>query len=251
VAIGLWLILAGMAGMVVPMLAIVVALIWYDSRELESIFAAFQAASLLLAGVQVAGHWLCLSVPKGVRVRSQSQGSANSVAVRTKQGLRLFRRSRPQGFPARNMVLATLILDVPAVLLLGWSVAAKFNLVGWSVPAKLNNLLPSHVLPDVVWLVAFAMLVVCVPLVFVYFLTALGRAINLVSWDGIQTLRAEIAMIFPLAPLAMASIGHPNVVAPAIGSIIIGVAYLAYVGLLVFLAPATRAYAAKCAIPEN
>jgi hypothetical protein len=245
VAIGLWLVLAGM---VIPVLAAAgAALFWYAGRALDSLLRAFLVVCLLAAALQVAGHLLCFRVPKGVRLGPRSLRSAFYVFVKTKRGLRGFPPNRPLGFPARYTVVATLLVDVPALLLLGWCAAAKFNLL--PKPGQL---------PDSVMLVPFVLMA---PLVFFPFLPALGRAIHwgdLLSWGRTRpTLLDEVVrvvLILLLTPIAVAFFSRAagdSIVARAIGVIVIAKLYAVEIVLLFSLARATRAYGAQCAEPKD
>jgi hypothetical protein len=178
VAIGLWLVLAGMLAQLHA--ACVAGVLGLARIEPASILLAFQASSLLPLALQMAGHWLCLSVPMAVRMGRRPHDSARDIVVKTRTGFRAFARGRPGGFPARYLVVATLILDVLGLLLLGWSGAARFKLL--HMPAWLTD-------SDFVFLAPLLL----VPLVFSPFLILLGRYID--RWDLVWLGRAFQALV--------------------------------------------------------
>jgi hypothetical protein len=218
VGMGLWLVLAGM---VIQVLAVFVALALLIARiKLSAILLTFQIATLLPVVLQATGHWLCLSVPRGVRFGKD--------------------------VPVRHIVIITLILDVLGLLLLAWTWAADFKLLAMPVWA-----------PDP----GFVLLV---PMAFLDFLIALAWYIDrrFLSWWGraIQVLLIVLG-ILALGVIMMASVGAGRgpgaaavtavILTYVLGAISVTILYLAYIGLLFFLAPATRAYAAQLAGPED
>jgi hypothetical protein len=240
---GLWLVLAGMLAQVLA--PCVAAVFWLGRIDLLLIVLAFQAANLLLLplALQMAGHWLCLRVPKAVRMGHRAKRSDLSVVVKTRKGLRRFGRRRARGSPARSIVVTTLILDVLGLVMLGWSGAARFKLL------PRLDWLPD---PDLVFLV---------PLVFLLFLGALARYIkrSYLSWSAhaifaLLVFFSSKVLIESIMPILIPRHGGAEVglgvVANAVvanEAVAIGLAvlYLAYLCLLFFLARATSRYAAQ------
>jgi hypothetical protein len=155
-------------------------LLWLARIEPAAILLDFQVMSLLPLALQMAGHCLCLSVPMAVRIGRRSHGSAPNIVVKTRAGSRSFARTRPPGSPARYLVVATLILDVLGLLLLGWSAAAKLKLLPkptWFPDSDLVFLVP----------------LVLVPLVFSPFLIFLGQYMG--RWHLVWLGRAFQALV--------------------------------------------------------
>jgi hypothetical protein len=220
---------------------------WIAGTDLAAILPAFETATLLPVLLQVAGHWLCLDVPKAVRMGPRAEESAPCVIVKTRKGLRTFARSPPRGLRARTVVVATLIFDFLGLAMLGGTEAARFKLLpklGWLADSDFVLLVPLLV----------------VPLVFSGFLIALGRHIDRarLAWWGqaIQALLAvlgRLVLVFALGAIfaGVLRAGGVENAASVIWAIEVALVYLAYIGLLLFLAPATSRFAAQQAILKN
>jgi hypothetical protein len=187
--------------------------LWLASIGLGPILTMFHISGMLPAGLQTAGHWLCLSVPKGVR---SGRG------------------------PARHIVIVTLILDGIGFILLGWSAAADFGLPK-----------PKWV-PDPGFSLLIPMVFLYLPIGLGWYidrpyLAWWGWGIN-----ALLTVVVILMTIFLLATLGGQGAAMAGVVlALVVGAVGITVVYLAYVVLLFFLIPAVSGYAAKLTDDEN
>jgi hypothetical protein len=218
---GLRLVLAGMLIQVAVIVAAPVFL--FVQFALAAILPWLQLASVLPLALQAAGHWFCLSVPRGVQT-GRRRGSA------------------------RSIVLFTLFFDAIALIVIAWNRASEFGLLG--KPAWLPN-------------PGFGLLIPLVFLQFVIALSRYVQRLDLASWGRAIVVSFVVLAILALAsafaiivmavqgpgPALMGAMG--GVLAAAVTALVISILYLAYIILLFRLIPAVRDYAEELSRPDD